>query len=180
MLSGPAALEASSAPGLNFRQFVDALSRCGLLGFSGKNSDGTTTLGGGLGGGIGVIPYKSQLKSTAAERVQAMFITRMRLLDSKHVDARLQQLVQPPSSNHEGEASQEGNKLEGIMQRHTRGHAVGAGGGHGGKKKRGHAARGTSAGGPRGGSRKAVAVDPKPAAVLAPIQTTPRGRETIA
>lgn len=175
ILSGPTALEASSAPGLRFRQFVDALARCGLLGFSGKNSYGMRTLPGGFGGGIGVTRHNGQLVSTA-ERVQAMFTTKMRLLDSQHVDARLQQLLRPPSTNHEGEAS-EGDRTEAIKQRDARGQ--GAGGGHGGKKKRGNNARAASAGGLQGGATKAVA-GPKPATVLAPIETTPRGRETVA
>lgn len=178
VLAGSAALEASSTPGLNFRQFVDALARCGLLGFSSKYIGGTRTFGGRFGGGIGVTGNESQFIS-AAERVQAIFITQMRLLDSQQVDARLQQLVRLPSANHEGGASEEENKLEGIKQGNTRGNAAGRG--HGGKNKGKHTARGT-AGGLRGGntSRKAAAAGPKPATALAPIQTTPRERETIA
>lgn len=172
VLSGPAALETSSAPGLNFGQFVDALARCGLLCPSSKCIDGTRTLGGGFGGGVGNAPNKSQLLSTA-ERVQAIFIARMRLLDSQHVDARLQPLVRLPCANPEGEAPEEGNKLESIRQRKNRGHAAGSG--PGGKKKGrgGHTARGTNAVGPRGGNRKAT--DSTPATALAPIQITPRG-----
>ena len=181
VLSGSTALEASSAPGLSFRQFVDALARCGLLCFCGKHVDSARTLDGGLGGGGGVPQHKKNQLVSAAERVQAMFVTRMRLLDSKHVDARLQQLVHPTSAtNHGGEAPEEGNGVESIKQRENHGgHAAGAGCGHVGKKKGGGIAHERLSGGPRGGGRKAAA-DPKPASVLAPIQTTPRGRETLA
>lgn len=177
VLSGSAELRASSAPGLSFRQFMDALARCGLLGFSSKYIDGTSTPA--FGGGIGVTRNLSGHLSTA-ERVQAMLITKMRLLDNQHIDARLQQLVRSPPTNHEGETPEEGTTLEGTKQRDTRGRAAGAGAGHGGKKKGGRTARGSNnARGPRGGGRKAAGADPKPATILAPIQTTPRGRENV-
>lgn len=165
-MSSPAALEASSAPGLNFGQFVDALARCGLLGFSSKCTEATRTL-------CGVTRDKSQLLSTA-ERVQAVFITQMRLHDSQHVDTRLQQVARLASTNHEeGGASEDGHKLKSKKQRETRGHT--ARGGHGAKKTGRHATRGINSGGPRGGGRKAAVADPKTTTVLAPIQTTPRG-----
>eukprot|EP00752_Nemacystus_decipiens_P004682 g4270.t1 len=173
ILSGSTEVGASMAPGLSFRQFVDALARCGLLGFSGKHFVGTRTH----------IGFDRECLS-AAERVQAMFVTKMRLLDSRHVEARLQHLVRSPPTNHVGEASEEENRLEGIKRRGSRGHALLAGAGHGGGKNGGHTARGSNnAGGPRGGPRKAVVVHPNPAtttAVLGPIQATLRGRETLA
>ena len=177
VLSSSAELGASSVPGLSFRQFVDALARCGLVGFSSKHVDGMTQ---GFGGGIGVTRNRSGHLSNA-ERVQAIFITQMNLLDSQHVDARLQQLVRSPSTNHDGETSEAGNRLEGIKQRDTRRHAAGASGGHGGKRKGGRGARGSNtAGGPRGGGGKAAGgADPKSASVLAPIQKTPRGSKNM-
>ena len=183
VLSGLAELGGSSAPGLSFRLFVDALARCGLLAFSSKHLDGTKATG--FGGAIGITRSPSDHIS-AAERVQAMLITKMRLLDSQYVDARIQQLVRSPSTNHEGETSEESNRVGGIMPRTASGHASGAGTGRGGRKTKtgGHAARGgNSTGRPRGGSTsRKVATHPKPATtiVLAPLQTTPRGRETKA
>ncbi|CAM9268006.1 unnamed protein product [Ectocarpus sp. 12 AP-2014] len=71
ILSGAAPDDNDAAPGLNFRQFVDGLARCGLIGFS-RNGTG----------------FKECV--SAAERMQAIFIARMRLLDREHVETTLQ------------------------------------------------------------------------------------------
>lgn len=65
--------------GLSFHQFVDALARCSLLGFAEKH----TAFEAG---------ERSGMSSSASGRVQAFFISRMRLLDDKHVDAILRSL----------------------------------------------------------------------------------------
>ncbi|CAM9663336.1 unnamed protein product [Ectocarpus sp. 6 AP-2014] len=81
ILSGAAPDDKEAAPGLNFRQFVDGLARCGLIGFS-KNGTG----------------FKQCV--SAAERMQAVFMARMRLLDSEHVEATLQQQQQQQPAEH--------------------------------------------------------------------------------
>lgn len=158
VLSGPVSLEAAGngAQGLNFRQFVDALSRCGLVGFS--NS------------GIGGTAHEKKLVS-AAERAQAVFKTQMRLLDKQHVAAKLQKLADLPPANLEA-----GTVVEGAAQRKD-GHTAGDGNG---TKKADTTARGSNKRGSRrdGGRKAASAADPKPAPALSPIQTTtPRGKK---
>ncbi|CAB1108314.1 unnamed protein product [Ectocarpus sp. CCAP 1310/34] len=81
ILSGAAPDDKDAAPGLNFRQFVDGLARCGLIGYS-KN-------------GTGIKQCVS-----AAERMQDVFIARMRLLDREHVETALQQQQQQQSAEH--------------------------------------------------------------------------------
>jgi len=161
MLSGSVSLDAGScAQGLNFRQFVDALARCGLVGFSSK--------------GVGGTAHEKQLVS-AAERAQAIFKTQMRLLDKQHVAAKLQKLAHlPPADQEKGPTI----GVEGRVERSTHGsHGRTAGDGNG-TKKANATARGSTQRGTRrdGGKKAATAADPKPAHALAPIQTTtPRG-----
>ncbi|CAM9277733.1 unnamed protein product, partial [Pylaiella littoralis] len=58
----------ASGLGLSFRQFVDALVRCGLMGFSAERA----------AAGVPV-----------AQRAHAIFIRQMKLLDGQHVDAKV-------------------------------------------------------------------------------------------
>lgn len=84
--------------GLNFPQLVDALARCGLIGFpaaavtSEHHQTGLDDTGFG-GSGIGhanLLTRRPRRKfSFAAERAQALFVAQMRLLDGQHVDATL-------------------------------------------------------------------------------------------
>lgn len=190
----------NSAPaGLNFRQFVDALARCGLIAFSSKRSSSRTrrapTVGGGVardGSGGGTQKNNEQFVS-AGERAHAMFIGHMRLLDAQHVDARLEQLVVHlhPPANSEGDynaTTMKGEKYgNGTSKQSSRGRAAASGGGGGGDKtKKGslQKTRVTTANNParlRGGSRNkasAAAADLKPISSLAPIQaTTSRGKK---
>lgn len=191
-----------SAPGLglNFRQFVDALARCGLIGFSGNR---TTTSGGvstGLllgGGGLEIDrggitssgTVVKQLKSepvSAAERAHTIFIRQMKLLDGQHVDAKLQQLMHlHPTTMANDDGGQNIGTTTVENEKGRRGNAAGK---YQKKKKTGslQKMRGTATdhtpGSLRGGgSRRAVAAaadPPKPNSSLAPIQastTTTRG-----
>ena len=76
---------------LSFPQFVDALARCGLIGFPVAVASATghqTHLNAGFGNNE-AITHKSKQFMFAAERAQALFAMQMRLLDSQHVDATL-------------------------------------------------------------------------------------------
>ncbi|CAM9984921.1 unnamed protein product, partial [Scytosiphon promiscuus] len=83
--------EGDTTLGLNFGQFVDALARCGLIGFArGTGDEGVVATGvGGLATGQGVGRFVSP-----AERTQAIFVETMRLLDREHVDANLHRQCQ--------------------------------------------------------------------------------------
>lgn len=154
VLSGSVSLDAAGncAQGLNFRQFVDALSRCGLVGFSNT-------------GVIGGTAHEKKLVS-AAERAQAIFKTQMRLLDKQHVAAKLQKLADLPPAILEATAGVEGTAVEGPT-RSKHGHTAGDGNG---TKKANTSARGSTKRGTRrdGGKKAATAADPKP---------TPRGEK---
>lgn len=63
--------------GLGFEQFVDALARCALIGLSPKGSHAGPGDGGERGG--------EQRPPCAGERVQAIFVQQMNLLDDESV-----------------------------------------------------------------------------------------------
>ncbi|CAM9356453.1 unnamed protein product [Ectocarpus sp. 8 AP-2014] len=174
ILSGAAPDDIDAAPGLNFRQFADGLARCGLIGFS-KN-------------GTGIKQCVS-----AAERMQAVFIARMRLLDSEHVEATLQQQQQQPA-----EHLTAGAAAAGVAGKRVAGGSGPGGGGTSKDGERVHVAGverarrtvGSKMGRgktnsrrapPREGTRRVTAAaaaavaDPTPATTLAPVlQVTPR------
>lgn len=124
----PGARNSAPGLGLNFHQFVDALARCGLIGFSGQRAttsggvtSGLTAAGGTSatrdgGGGSGssravVTPQNRSEKlfvAPAAERAHAVFVGLMKLHDRQHVDAKLKQLMHlhhtpTAAANDEGE-----------------------------------------------------------------------------
>lgn len=80
------------ATGLTFRQFVDALARCGLIGFSpcGIGTGPPAAVGTGTGAGQGANRAKGKSPTTPAERTQSVLTVQMRLLDSPYVDAKIQ------------------------------------------------------------------------------------------
>lgn len=178
ILSGAAPDDNDAAPGLNFRQFVDGLARCGLIGCS-RNGTG----------------FKQCV--SAAERMQAVFIARMRLLDREHVETTLQQQQQQQPAEH----LTAGAVAAGVAGKREVTVAGGSGGGSGGTSKNGERvhvagverARGTVGsttgrgkaikrrGPPREGTKRvtaaaaAVVADPTPATTLAAVlQVTPR------
>lgn len=84
--------------GLSFPQLVDALARCGLIGFPAaavplehhQTSLDDTGFGGNSNGHANLLTRRPRRKfSFAAERAQALFVAQMRLLDGQHVDATL-------------------------------------------------------------------------------------------
>lgn len=79
------------AIGLTCRQFVDALARCGLIGFSprGIGTGPPTAVGTGPEGGQGA-RARGKSPTTPAERTQAVLTEHMSLLDSQYVDAKIQ------------------------------------------------------------------------------------------
>lgn len=76
--------------GLSFHQFVDALARCGLIAFSPSDGHSSNT---GLATTPGIRWWRGRQHGGASssyvhagDRMQAMFITHMKLLDRKYVD----------------------------------------------------------------------------------------------
>lgn len=88
-----------SAPSLDFGQFVDALARCGLMGFSRGTGGGTFTAPGveESAAGQGIRRFVS-----AAERIQGVFVETMRLLDREHVDANMHRQASGAGAGAEG------------------------------------------------------------------------------
>ena len=83
--------------GLSFPQLVDALARCGLIGFPAttvtteREKTGLDDAGfGGKSNGANTLTSRPNRQfSFAAERVQTLFVSQMRLIDGQHVDATL-------------------------------------------------------------------------------------------
>ncbi|CAM9154519.1 unnamed protein product, partial [Hapterophycus canaliculatus] len=88
VLAGRTPDDEDPAPGLNFGQFVDAIARCGLIGFSV-----------GIGSGIG----DHRRPVSTAERIQAVFVETMMLLDREHVGANLHRQEDGAAAGGEGE-----------------------------------------------------------------------------
>lgn len=112
----------ASGLGLSFRQFVDALVRCGLIGFSAERAaagggdargpslgEGESVRdGGGYGSGALRQSASEQLFVVpVAQRAHAIFIRQMKLLDGQHVDAKVMRLMPlhpaPTANDEEGE-----------------------------------------------------------------------------
>lgn len=65
--------------GLNFPQFIDALARCGLIGFASEDGRGSDGAGRHSSG---------RLSASIVKRVQAIFVRHMNLLDDDYVKQR--------------------------------------------------------------------------------------------
>lgn len=72
--------------GLDFRTFVDAIARCGLIGFSCARAAEESRMGMGTGA---VSRARQEQELSAGERTQAILIVQMRLLDNQYVDLTL-------------------------------------------------------------------------------------------
>lgn len=126
--------------GLKFPQFVDALARCGLLGFPVSaikteqlNQTGLHEVGfGDKIKGANILTRRPRRQfSFAAERTQAVFLAQMRLLDGQHVDTTLLLCAE---EEEEAELTPEKNNLAGLSKtaghpKATRAAAAGAPGG---------------------------------------------------
>lgn len=76
--------------GLTCRQFIDALARCGLIGFSPRGIGTVPPAAVGTGPGAGQeARARGKPPTTPAERTQAVLTVHMRLLDSQYVDAKI-------------------------------------------------------------------------------------------
>lgn len=93
---------------LNFGQFVDALARCGLIGFPRGIGSATSAAAAGSGDSANRLHGIKRFVSPA-ERTQAMFVETMGLLDRENVDANLRR--------QESGAAEGGEAEEGALAR---------------------------------------------------------------
>lgn len=128
--------------GLSCPQLVDALARCGLIGFPGPavstehHPTGLDDAGFGRKGNgrANILTRRSRRKLlSAAERVQALFVAQMRLLDGQHVDSTL--LLRAEEEEAAAELLPE-NDLGGMSKTAGQSNATAAGASGGTKSKK--------------------------------------------